>query len=143
MTIWKNSVFVSASAVSANYGLFGRWAYRYAEWIIGNRSAKGEVMDTVIPGKVRKYDQKLQAALVVVVPERVKNKALRADSSNSVDTLVDLISNANPGIRTELESLREFTMRPGVAMTPGDAEDKLVNWQEARKRLRESSGTAK
>ena len=128
LTIWKNNVFVSTSALSANYGLFAKWAYRYAEMIIEHRTSKGGTVATEIPEQVKKYVLKLQAALLAVVPDRVRTKALRTDDSNTVDILVDLISNVNPGIKAELESLREFTMRPGVATTPSDAEEKLVSW---------------
>ena len=90
---------------------------------------------TSFPSLSRNYDVKLRSALLMVVPEKVRKKALRTDDVNTVDILVDLITSVNPGIKSELESLKSFTTNPGVADSASEVEDILVNWQAARERM--------
>merc|ERR1712085_63644 len=118
-----------------NYGIFAEWAYRYAEVLIEQKAVTGEIGESFIPPKVKKYDVKMRAALLLVVPEKVKNKSLRQDNATVVDMLVDLISRVNPAVKSELDSLKSFTANPGTANTAAEAEEKLVHWQSARKRL--------
>ena len=60
---------------------------------------------------------------------------MRQDNATVIDMLVDLISGVNPAVKSELDSLKSFTANPGTANTAAEAEEKLVNWQSARKRL--------
>ena len=135
LTLWKNNFFVTAAASSLNYGLFAEWAYRYAELLIEQKGMTGEIGASFIPPKAKKYDVKMRAALLLVVPDKVKNKSLRQDNATVIDMLVDLISGVNPAVKSELDSLKSFTANPGTANTAAEAEEKLVHWQSARKRL--------
>ena len=49
MTLWKNKLFFITSASSINYGIFARWAYKYAEVIIDRKSSTGEIGAKFIP----------------------------------------------------------------------------------------------
>merc|ERR1712085_78004 len=118
-----------------NYGIFAEWAYRYAEVLIEQKAVTGEIGESFIPPKAKKYDVKMRAALLLVVPDKVENKSLRQDNATVIDMLVDLISGVNPTVKSELDSLKSFTANPGTANTAAEAEEKLVNWQPARKKL--------
>ena len=69
----------------------------------------------------------MRAALLLVVPDKVKNKSLREDNATVVDMLVDLISGVNPAVKSELDSLKSFIANPGIAETASEAEEKLVH----------------
>merc|ERR1712085_147861 len=111
-----------------NYGIFAEWAYRYAEVLIEQKAVTGEIGESFIPPKAKKYDVKMRAALLLVVPEKVKNKSLREDNATVVDMLVDLISGVNPAVKSELDSLKSFTANPGTANT----EDASPTWSDRR-----------
>ena len=74
LTLWKNNFFVTAAASSLNYGIFAEWAYSYAEVLIEQKAVTGEIGENFIPPNVKKYDVKMRAALLLVVPEKVKIK---------------------------------------------------------------------
>ena len=134
---WKNSFFVSTSASSINYGIFAKWAFQCAEINIKKNAMTSTKTKTMIPSHGEKYDVKMRAALMSIVPAKVLTKTLRNEDQNSVDILVDLITSVNPGARVESDSLKSFAARPGTATSASEAEEKLMHWQIARKRMKQ------
>ena len=50
---------------------------------------------------------KLRATLMLVIQQKVSDKALRTDDLNTVDILVGLIANVNPGGKAEMDGKLE------------------------------------
>ena len=134
---WKNGFYASTSASSINYGTFAKWAFQCAERNIKLNALTNTKERTRTPEHGEKYEARMRSALMNIVPKKVLEKTLRTDDQTSVDILVELIDSVTPGIRAESESLKTFTKNPGTAATAGEAEEKLMHWQIARKRMSE------
>ena len=132
---WKNSFFASTSASNINYGIFAKWAFQCAECSIKKNAMTNTKTRTMTPPHGERYEVKMRAALMSIVPPKVLQRTLRTDDQTSVDILVDLITSVTPGVRAESEGLKTFTIRPGTATTASEAEEKLMHWHITRKRM--------
>ena len=137
LSVWKNGFFTSTTSSSMNYGDFAKWAYLCAEQSVKLNATRTTKEKTEIPTHGARYDARMRSALIAVVPTKMQEKLLTTDDQTSVDILVEMIDSVTPGFRAESESLKSFTRRPGTAMTAGEAAEKLMHWQIARKRMLE------
>ena len=135
LAVWKAQLRMDTAASSVNYGLYAVWVCDYADAIIEEKQRTGLTMRAEIPTNCTKYEAKMKAGLTRIAPQRVQHKVLSTETPTSVEVMVHLINSANPGARSESQSLRKFTMNPGQAATVGEAERLLEKWRVARKRL--------
>ena len=131
-------VKLSAHAVGHNDAKYVEWAIdESTNTVLASQTlVHRRGPDTVIPINFAQYDKRQLIALLVVVPQILKEYALQPGSNTTaVNLLEDLNIHISQGCECEAASRMTYTRRTGTANTARDANDLMREWKMARERL--------